>query len=339
MSNKSAAAASLPSPASAGRASVNARAAAQNDGAPDDELSLRTRTAQRLAALLALVSSVELPDALRERYLALLSELDAINAGRKLRTDAVLADAAALSPSTVQASLDRRLPGFGPTQMRYTIDLTAQLQGLDAGRRSGKVTYALTRAATVTRAEVLRAYRRLFVQLDELLGPEDPERGALGEVVPEGQSHDALINALEALARVASALLDRAAKDDVLRLYCEDNGLTRATLTAILKPFTAEAEPGAEGGADGDAIDALEGRLADQLKRLRRVVEEARKVDPTLAEVALPRTIRRNKPKKQGPDAGAKKTATPAKDATPTPANDGAAAKHDAAPAKPADHA
>ena len=336
MSRKSAAATALPSPTPAGRPSVNARAAAQNDGAPDDELSLRTRTAQRLAALLALVSSVELPDALRERYIALLSELDAINAGRKLRTDAVLADAAALSPSTVQASLERRLPGFGPTQMRYTLDLTARLQELDAGRRSGKVTYALTRAATVTRAEVLRAYRRLYVQLDELLAPADPERNALGEVLPEGQSHDALINALEALARVASALLDRAAKNDVLRLYCEDNGLTRATLTEILKPFTAEADAGAEGGADGDAIDVLEGRLADQLKRLRRVVEEARKVDPALAEVALPRTIRRNKPKKQGADA--KKTATPAKDATPTPANDGADAKHDAAPAKPADH-
>ena len=86
----------------------------------------------------------------------------------------------------------------------------------------------------------------------------------------------------------AREILQRGATDAVFEQYLTDKGFTEAWLTELTQ----------------QAIDVLEGRVRDQLLRLRRAVEEARARGAALPAVPLARV---------------RHTPTRAKDAPPTP--------------------
>lgn len=254
------------------------------------------------------------PDAaLHALFAGQISDDAAAERGARLTADAVLDAAANDMPLVADAVLQGAVPGFGPAEFCYTLDL-----GIELARR----TTALTRdageqaAASARKSDTLRDLRRrsneLYALVSSVVPASGSDRAAFEQRVQRNSaSRSEAVSSLSALGDFADELLARAATSPTLTLYYADKGFTAERVYALVSPGTAvqrehTAHSAAKARVQGAAgvIDTLEGRLRDQLLRLRRAVEARRHAGTTLPEVAL-RGVRRR------PTRAKKRRATP----------------------------
>lgn len=203
-----------------------------------------------------------------------------------------------LSPAVVRAIVDQRVAGFGPLALRYTLDLATELDARHAARVAHQRRRATAAAAFAAGSEAVYAQRSALVaRLDDALTADAPERAALAKIATD--SHDPLdvaLAALDALAELADTLLDRADDDEGLRAVLDDQQFTRTAIEALLTPVDAVIDAREERRDAADlarveqqSIDALEGRVRDQLLRARRCVERAKAAGVKVPAMALSR--------------------------------------------------
>ncbi|MFO0607858.1 MAG: hypothetical protein U0324_32140 [Polyangiales bacterium] len=331
-------AAPAPTTPAAPRSSVNPTAAAANEGAAVAPPWGEHPDAATLAATRARVAHVALPDALRAHFVAQITDAAAEKLGRKVRPQTILHDLADDLPRLVDAVLAGRVAGFGPAALRYTLDLAGEL----AARWEVKVRARQEQAEAKSRRSlsedaVHTCLTALVRRTRDVLPATTGEREALDAAAKRGgRTLDAGLEAVEQTLVAVGRAFERAAKDPAYAAFLADANYTPAAVAAIVAPV----EPALRARRDhGDAqelgaqmkreIDVLEGRLRDQLLRLRARVTEARKGDRALPEVKAARLLSRPRTKKAAPAGEPKPAKAPR---APKGDAEGASAKTPAAP-------
>ncbi len=275
------------------------RVITQAHAANDTRGNRAQRRRLRLRKLSATVAKVELTASVRATFDARMNASDAAAAGRRLTTLDVLADVVdGLSPAVVRAVMDNTIPGFGPLALRYTMDLAVELDGRYALRVAHQQRQAASSVAFVVGADAVHAQRStLAARLDDALTADAPERAALARVSTEPKDTlDQALSAIDSLVEIAELLFARAESDPGLAAFLEDQRFTRAEVDALLSPVDTVIEArdtrrdaADEAQVEQQAIDELEGRVRDQLLRVRRCVERARADGAKLTRVRLTR--------------------------------------------------
>lgn len=275
------------------------RVITQAHAANDTRGNRAQRRKVRLGRLTATVSKVVLAAPVRATFDARMSAPDAVAAGRRLTTVDVLADVVdGLSPAVVRAVMANTIPGFGPLALRYTLDLAVELDERYTLRLAHQRRQAASSAVFVAGSDAVFTQRSsLAVRLDEALTADAPERAALARVSTEPKDTlDQAIAAIDSLVEIAEALFARAESNPALSAFLSDQRFTRGEVDALLSPVdpVIEARDTRRDAADEaqveqQAIDELEGRVRDQLLRVRRCVERARADGAKLPRVRLTR--------------------------------------------------
>lgn len=257
------------------------------------------RRRMRLQGLVEAVATVRLEPAMRAPFDAQMRADDAAAAGRRVTSADVLDDVVeGLSPAVVRAIVARSITGFGPLALRYTIDLAIELDTRYAARLAHQHRRAVSSAVCTDGFDAMCAQRSaLATRLDEALSPAAPERAAYERMAAMPKSNlDETLASIDGLLEVAEALLVRADADATLRAFLDDQQFTRAQLGALVAPVEpvlaardARRDAADEAQVEQLSIDVLEGRLRDQLLRVRRCVERARASGVKVTPVKLRR--------------------------------------------------
>ncbi len=281
---------------------VDVAARAENDQPELAPWQLAARVRSDVDALAMRAASVEVSPGLRARIEAQMSDADAATWGQRVATVDLLNDVLDGVPGVIDAALAGGLTGFGPCAMRYMLDLAVQL----AAHWASLVTQRRMRAVAASQKvlsvdEVLACRTELARRLDGVLRADDPERAALERAakLPTRNIEPAL-SSIEAMLPTVAMVFARAEEDADERAYLDDQGFTEASMAALLAPVNAalasrDAHRGARNAvsATQQQIDRVEGRLRDQLMRLRRAVQAAREKGAILPEVRMERTLSR----------------------------------------------
>jgi len=253
---------------------------AANDTQLDADLVLTS-----LRGLQQRVASHPVSDALRAHYLTQITAKAAARAGRRCTTGDVLADVAEGVPRVIEAVMAGEVRRFGPYEMRFTIDLAVELTTHWSTRRHRDgVRAARYEAKVAGQDELAVCCADLYDMVSSVTPDGTPERAALERSAKDrGRSTQSALAAIGAMRTQAQEILQRGANDPAFGQYLTDKGFTEAWLAETLAPVTAVAQSGEAHGLaraqvelTQQAIDVLEGRVRDQLLRLRRRVEEAR---------------------------------------------------------------
>ena len=141
-------------------------------------------------------------------------------------------------------------------------------------------------------------------ELYTVLSAVTPSEGAARDAFESrirvaGKSRHAIVASLDAMGTVAREMLERAANDAALSDYYRDKGFSAERVNALVEPAaramrarTEHASARAKTLASSSSLDRVEGRLRDELMRLRVAVEAQRAAGVALPEVEL-RGIRR----------------------------------------------
>lgn len=266
---------------------------ANDAGAHDALASARLTAVRGLIARLGVTVSAEL----RARFDAQLSDDDAARVGRFTVTDDLLADVLDDVPGVLEAVRARRVVGFGPHELRHTLDLAEALAAQsDAGReRSAEQSAASRRKQSALRvAQHQRG--RLVALLRSVTAPRSPERAALDRAARVERDNAVGVAAVvQSLRARAEQLLATAHDDPAQRAYLADKGLSEQSVRALLAQADDAVQSAARHGVTRSAaratqreVDRLEGRLRDQMMRLRQCVEAARTAPRDALDAALP---------------------------------------------------
>jgi len=263
--------------------------------------------ARDIASLQSRAAQVALPDGLRAHFVAQLSDEAAAKLGKALRTPTVLHDVVDDLPPLVDAVLAGRVPGFGPAALRYTVDLAGEL----SAHWGQRLTLGHVRAEAASRKAlsldaVVSCHVELTRRTRDVLPAESPERELLDRAAKrEARSLDVALDAVEATLGVVARVFERAAGDASYALFLDDAGYAQPAVAAIVAPVRPALDARSEHGAARSTseltqqqIDRLEGRLRDQLLRLRTRVAAARKEGAALPEVRAMRVLARPAKKK-----------------------------------------
>jgi hypothetical protein len=272
------------------------------------------RDAAAVAAMRARAASVALPDAMRAHFAAQLTDDAAAKLGKRVRPPALLHDVVDYLPPVFDAVLAGRVPGFGPAALRYTLDLAGELAAhWELRLRSAQERAEAASRKALSSGAVHACLTELARRTRDVLPADSPEREALDRAAKrDARSLDAGLEAVEETLGAVGRAFERAAKDESFAMFLDDAGFTQAAVGAIVAPVAPAL---AARRAHGDArvtseltqqqIDRVEGRLRDQLLRLRARVEVARKSGAALPAVraarVLPRPVRRKAPAASGP--------------------------------------
>ena len=258
--------------------------------------------ARDIASLQSRAAQVALPDGLRAHFVAQLSDEAAAKLGKALRTPTVLHDVVDDLPPLVDAVLAGRVPGFGPAALRYTVDLAGEL----SAHWGQRLTLGHVRAEAASRKAlsvdaVVSCHVELTRRTRDVLPADASEREALDRAAKrEARTLDAALDAVESTLGVVARVFERAAGDGSYALFLDDAGYTQPAVAAIVAPVRPALDARREHGAarrtselTQQQIDRLEGRLRDQLLRLRTRVAAARKEGAALPEVHAARVLAR----------------------------------------------
>lgn len=233
---------------------------------------------------------------LRALFDAQITEATALEYGAKIGSDVVVGDATADLPKIADDVIARRVPGFGPAELSYTVDLAVALVTKWRALRDLRADQAAASDAKGTALAAALLKRTAFYNLLVSVTPEgSSERAALDKIGRASTRRlSAVAAALDSMRDRAEKRLDAAKHDKAFAAYLADKGLTAAKVAELAAPATeATRTSGVHGTTRTDVtraqreVDVLDGRLRDQLIRLRRQVESARANGAALPEVVL----------------------------------------------------
>jgi hypothetical protein len=235
-------------------------------------------------------------EALRKRFEAQIDADDAIADGGRIASDVVLYDAMTDLPLVLAAVIGGEVPGFGPREAHYTVSLALTLEASWRAFQDQQVARA---GVSTTKSLTLEAAREERATLHELLesavAPGSSEAAALAKAAGfGGKVIRSVAQGLDALVKVARDQLSAAAHDASLAELLADKGLTAARVdaaaaysTQLSKAATGHAEARSGVDAGQAALDELDGRLRDELVRLRRAVQQTQRRGVKVPEVKL----------------------------------------------------
>ncbi len=249
-----------------------------------------------LQALRAKLAAFAPGEALAAMFRGQLTDARAQELGSRAGADVVLGDATTDLPLIADAVIAGEVPGFGPAELCFTVDLAVELATRSQSLRREQGAQA---GASVRKSESMRGLSARRTELYALLSSVTPSEGAARDaferrarVAGRGRHH--VIASLDAMAACAQEMLARASQDAGLQAYYGDKSFTAERVQALVEPAAAAlrdhtAHAGVRAKvSDGNAVvDRVEGRLRDELMRLRQAVEAQRAKGVSLPEVAL----------------------------------------------------
>ena len=256
-----------------------------------------------LRALQASVAGHPVPEAMRPFFVAQITVEAAAREGRTLSTGDVLDDAAEALPPVIGAVMAGQVRGFGPVEMRYTIDLAADLaQRWQLRRAYEGVRGSASAAKSVSMDTLWSARSAVFNMIASVAPAGTPERDALDKNASMKRRTLAFgLASIDSMAAQANDLLARGHHDAAFGAYLVDKGFTAEALRATITPAepalrAREAHRVAKGASatEQQAVDVIEGRLRHQLMQLRQRVEAERARGASLPEVRLTRVRARS---------------------------------------------
>lgn len=254
-----------------------------------------------LTPLRALLAPFAPSAALVALYRGQISDAQAAKVGERASADVVLADAASDLPLAADAVIAGKVPGFGPSELCFTVDLAIELASSAQGNRTDR---GAMRAASSRKRESHAAMSGRRAELYAVLSSVTPSEGEARDAFESrirvtGKSRHAIVASLDAMGTAAREMLQRAENDASLATYYRDKGFSAERVNALVEPAaramrarTEHASARAKTLASSTALDRVEGRLRDELMRLRVAVEAQRASGVALPEVEL-RGIRR----------------------------------------------
>lgn len=248
-----------------------------------------------LAAKLKL-SSHEPSAALRTRFEAQIEKTAAITIGARIASDVVLYDAMTDLPLVLDAVIAGKILGFGPREAHYTVALALTLESAWRAfhdRQVQRAGVSNTKSVTLDAAREERS--ALFDLVEAVVVPGSSASASLLKAASFGGKRlRTVAQGLDAVVKVARDLLTSATNDNSLAELLEDKGLTEAVVNGaaaysarLSAAVTGHAEARSEVELGHSEIDELDGRLRDELLRLRRAVQRARRNGVTVPEVTL----------------------------------------------------
>lgn len=235
-------------------------------------------------------------DALRARFDSQVSKADAIAVGTRIASDVVLYDAMTDVPLVLNAVVAGKVRGFGPREAHYTLSLALALDTAWRAFHDRQVQRAGVSSAKALTLEAAREERAsLFELVESVVVPGSSAAASLLKAASfGGKLLRTVAQGLDAVVKVARDLLTAAENDASLAELLSDKGLTEAVVNdaaafsaRLSKAATGHAEARSEVDAGQAEIDELDGRLRDELMRLRRAVLRARRNGVAVPEVAL----------------------------------------------------
>lgn len=234
--------------------------------------------------------------ALRARFEAQIDKASAIAVGVRIASDVVLYDAMTDLPLVLGAVLAGKVPGFGPKEAHYALSIALALETAWRSFHDRQVQRAgVSNTKTLTLEAAREERAALFELVESVVAPGSSANASLLKAASfGGKTLRTVAQGLDAVVKVARDLLKAAASDPSLAELLADKGLTETVVNnaaafsaRLSEAATGHAEARSEVDAGQGEIDELDGRLRDELVRLRRAVQRARRNGVTVPEVGL----------------------------------------------------